>query len=149
MAGAGVVTTTITTPATRVLSVFAGGRDVTGDVQWDSFVVTDAGVNAKGTANMRVELPISTSTEITDMALLRVVDHNASTGGEVFRGFIRGRVPISEKGGHDYTDIVADDIGGLLDNIWIDVELRPPESMQARLGFLWGKYGGTFLSGDF
>ena len=36
----------LTTPdTTRVLSVFAGGLDVTGDVKWDQFTVTDIAVH--------------------------------------------------------------------------------------------------------
>jgi len=147
MAGAGILATTLTTPATRVLSVFVGGLDVTGDVKWDSLVVTDSGTNAKGTADLRIERTPSAVTEITDQALVRVYDHSAS-GGEVFRGFVRARRP-SQDPMYAYLELIADDLTTLLDDTIIDIELRQPETAQARLGYLWGKYGGAYLSGDF
>jgi hypothetical protein len=141
-----IIAAALTTPETRVLSVFAAGLDVTGDTKWDAFTVTDSGTNAKGTANIRIERTPSTVAEITDQGMLRVYDHSAS-GGEVFRGFIRARRP-SQDPAHSYLDIIADDLTSLLDDAIVDVEYRPPESMRARLGYLWGKYAGQFLSGD-
>jgi len=146
MVSAAIIATQLTTPETRVLSVFIGGRDVTRDVKWDRFTVTDSGTNAKGTANIRLELTPSAATEIYDQALVEVVDHTA-TGGQVFRGFVVSRRP-SEEPGHSYLDIIAHDIGGLLDDCFIPFESRPAETMQARIGYLWGKYAGAYLSGD-
>ena len=148
MASGAIIGANTTTPdTTRVLSVFVNNLDVTGDVLWSSFSVTDSGTNAKGTANFRIERTPSAVAEITDQAQVRVYDHSAS-GGEVFRGYIRARRP-SEDPAYSYLDIIADDLTSLLDDTVIDVEYRSPESMQARLGYLWGKYAGQHLSGDF
>jgi hypothetical protein len=141
-----IIAAALTTPQTRTISVFVGNRDVTADVKYDALRVTDSGTNAKGTADLRVELTPSSVPEITDQALVRVEDH--TDGGEVFRGFVRARRP-SQIPTYAYLDIIADDITSLLDDAVIDVEYRPPESAQARLGYLWGKYAGHFLSGDF
>lgn len=80
MPTAAIIATQLTTPETRVLSVFIGGRDVTRDVKWDSFAVTDSGTNAKGTASMRLELTPS-ATKSTDFDRAgRIVDVDPDPG---------------------------------------------------------------------
>jgi hypothetical protein len=147
MATAAIVAAALTTPATRTLSVFAGGLDITGDVKWSSVSLTDSGTNAKGTADMTIERAASALPEITDQAMLRVEDHTLAASPEVFRGFIRARTPGKDPL-HPTLSIIADDLTSLLDDAFIPVELRQPETMQARIGFFWGQYAGRFLSGD-
>jgi hypothetical protein len=147
MAGAAIIGAALTTPATRTLSVFAGGLDITGDVKWNTVSLTDSGTNAKGTADMTIERAASALPEITDQAMLRVEDHTLAASPEVFRGFIRARTPGKDPL-HPTLSIIADDLTSLLDDAFVPVELRQPETMQARIGFFWGQYAGRFLSGD-
>lgn len=142
-----VVATQLTTPEQRSMSVHIGSRDVTGDTKWDTLVATDSGVGARGTLNLRLTRMLARLPEVTDQALVRVIDHGAAEG-DSFRGFVRARRPIRVPGLAE-TEIIADDIGGLLDDAFIPHEARPAESMQARLGFLWGRYASPPLSGDF
>jgi hypothetical protein len=79
--------------------------------------------------------------------MLRVEDHTLAASPEVFRGFIRARTPGKDPL-HPTLSIIADDLTSLLDDAFVPVELRQPETMQARIGFFWGQYAGRFLSGD-
>lgn len=147
MAGVAVLAAALTTPVTSTLKVFAGGADITGDVKWNTFTVTDSGTNAKGTASMTIEAAASGFASITDQAMLRVEEPANTSAPEVFRGFIRARRPGKDPR-HPTLELIADDISTLLDDAFIPIELRRPETMQARIGYLWGQYAGQFLSGD-
>lgn len=141
-----IVATHLTTPQQRSISVFAGGRDVTADVKWDSLVVTDSGSSGKGVANLHLTRPLSELPELVVEARLRMVAH-ADGEAEAYTGYIRSRRPGSTPG-YSGIDLIADDIGGLLDAAWIPSEVRPAETLQGRIGYLWGKYAGAHLSGD-
>lgn len=139
------VATQLTTPESRSLSLFVGGRDVTRDTKWDKLVVTDSGSNAKGTASAHFTRGLADLPEIGDQAQLRLVDHVADR--EAYRGYVTSRSPASVPG-YDSVDVVAGDVGSLLDDIVVGAEVRPLEPMAARIGFLWGRYAGSHLSPD-
>src|SRR3990167_1873923 len=139
-----VIAAALTTPdLTRSLIIWAGMRDITADVQWDSVRIEDAGANVRATTSLRINGAISAYPEVYDQALLRVYD--ATSDAEAFAGYIRSRRPAKTTKDYDSIDLIADDAGSLLDDSWIDVEYRRPESMQARIGYLWGKYAGSAL----
>lgn len=140
------VATQLTSPVTRSLSIFIGGRDLTGDVKWDSLVITDSGSSAKGVANLHLTRPLSELPELTTQARLRMVAH-ADNEAEAYGGFVTAVRPRSVPG-YSGVDVVAADIGGLLDDTWIPSEVRPAESLRARIGYLWGAYAPAPLSGD-
>lgn len=140
-----VIATHLTTPESRSISVFAGGRDVTSHVKWDTLVVTDSGSSAKGTASAHLTRGLADLPELTDQAQLRMVDHVADR--EAYRGYVETRQPSSVPG-YDSVSVVAGDIGSLLDDIVVGAEVRPLESMSSRIGYLWGAYSGAHLSGD-
>lgn len=126
--------------------IYAGGRDISADTQWDTVSIEDAGANVRSTSSLRINGAISAYPEVYDQALLRVYD--ATSNADVFAGYIRSRRPAKTSKNHNAIDLIADDAGGLLDDAFIPFESRPVETMQARIGFLWGKYAGTHLSGD-
>lgn len=145
MALAPIVATQLTTPQTRSMSLFVGGRDLTREVKWDSLVITDSGSSAKGIANLHLMLGLASLPEVTDQAALLLVDHLAED--VAYRGYVRSRHPVSTPR-YDGVDLVADDIGSILDDTWIASAVRPAETLQARVGYLWGAYAGSHLSGD-
>jgi len=145
MALAGVVATQLTTPETRTISVFIGSRDFTSHVKWDTLVATDNGTSGRGTTNLHLERTMAQAPEVYNRALLRVVDH--TNDAEAVRGVVLSRKPLKLPG-YSALDIIAADIGSLLDETFIPSEVRTAETMQARIGYLWGAYAGSFLSGD-
>ena len=140
-----VIATHLTTPESRSLSLFIGGRDFTKDTKWDSLRITDSGGASAGRADLHIELSLADAPEIRDQAAVRMVDHTA--GEEAYYGVVVSRNP-SLIPQYAAIDVVADDIGSLLDTAYIPTETRPAEALQARIGYLWGKYAGSFLSGD-
>jgi len=145
MALAGVVATQLTTPETRTISVFIGSRDFTSHVKWDTLVATDNGTSGRGTTNLHLERTMAQAPEVYNRALLRVVDH--TNDAEAVRGVVLSRKPLKLPG-YSALDIIAADIGSLLDETFIPSEVRPAETMRARIGYLWGAHAGSFLSGD-
>jgi len=139
-----VVATQLTTPETRAFGVFIAGRDVTILVPVDKLVSEAAGSNVRTTLNLEVWDRLADHPEISGQAMLRIVDHAANL--EVFRGPIVSHHPTTGK--LSVIGIVAEDIGALLGSTYIVSEVRPAESMQARIGYLWGVYAGSHLSGD-
>lgn len=144
MPGIAITATQLTTPETRTLSIFIGGRYVTPDVQWDSFVATDAAGTRRGTVNLRLNRALADVPEVRDQALLRAVDHDANA--EVIRSYVRSRRP-SLTPGFDSVELVCDDISGILDDVFIASSVHPSETMQSRIGTLW-RYAGSHLSPD-
>lgn len=141
-----IIATQLTTPATRVISVFIGSRDVTGYAKWDSLVATDNGSSGRSVTNLHLkDVGLGDLPEVEDRSLLRVMDHATDT--ELGRGIVVSRMPSSQPG-YSGVDIAANDIGSVLDDVFIRYEPRPAETMRQRIGFLWGKHAGAFLSGD-
>jgi len=128
------------------MSVLIGNRsaaeDLTADVDWDTFVATDNGTNGRSLVNFRLNRSLTSLTTVTDQALVKVVNHALHT--ESHRAFVRSRKPVG-KPMYDATDIIADDIGGLLDDTFIPIEIRPGETMVARITALWFFYRPDFL----
>ncbi len=139
-----VIATTVTTPASRAFSVFIAGADVTRLVPVDKIVTETTGTNVRTSADLQVWDKLADHPEITGQAMLRIVDHGANV--DVFRGPIVSHHPIS--GMLPTIDIVAEDIGTLIDATFIPIEVRPAETMKTRLSYLWGKYAGSPLSAD-
>lgn len=132
-----------TTPAQDV-SVYIGGRDFSTLLDITATSISDTGTSARSTSNMRLRTTLVAAPEIYDQAIVRV--YSSVEDDEVFRGFIRSRHPTT--GMNSMLDLIADDIGGLLDDTWIPSEPRPAETLKARIGYLWGKYAGSFLASD-
>lgn len=131
---------------THDLSAYIGQRDVTSLVKWEQFSVSDSGANARSLANLRLEAALSAVPELAYQAPLWVYDK--TDDANVFLGFVTMYKP-SDVPTYTWTDVTAVDVGSLLDDQFIVYESRPAESMQARIGFLWGKYAvGWWLSGD-
>lgn len=139
----GTIATQLTTPETRTVSVFVGERDVTGRVDPPKTVIEDGG--GKTVTTLRLEGGLAELPEVEEMARVRLVDH-ASGEVEAFTGYVRSRHPIT--GLEPVVDLVADGLDTLLDDTYVPVESRPEESDAARIGFFWGKYSGSHLSGD-
>lgn len=141
-----VIATLLQTHATRSLEVYVAGRRITGDVRYDSLSITDGGTSSQGRASFHLaDVAISSLSEVYDQAQVRIVDHAA--GDDIFRGYIISRRPIKlprYKG----VEIIASDIGSLLDDAFVVSESRPAESLQARIGYLWGKFATHDLSRD-
>jgi len=132
------------TAIAREISLYIGMKDVTDLADLGTVSIQDNAGNDRSTANLTLWSGLAALPEVYDQAQLRMHDNVLST--DVFRGFVRSRHPIT--GLEPLLEVIADDIGGLLDDIWIDVEYRQPESMQARIAYFWGKYAGAHLSGD-
>jgi hypothetical protein len=143
---AAVIAHLTTTGISRPLSVWTGGRDVSAEVKWDSLVITDNGSSGRGTLSMRVERALADFPECYDQARVDVVDEDDDF--TVATGYVISRRPFSEPASYSATEIVASDIGSLLDDRFIAYEVREAESMVSRIAFFWGKYAGSHLSGD-
>jgi hypothetical protein len=142
-----VISTALTTPTTLTgIGIYVGGRSFTGDVKWDTLSITDGGTNARGQLVMTIMLPISGLAEVYDQAQVVVVDWDAGT--DPFRGYVVSRRPFVAPNNLSWTEVTATDIGSLLDDAFIAYESRPAESMQARIGRLWGQYASNHLSRD-
>lgn len=146
MALSGIFATQLTPILTRSLSIWVGGRDVTGDVQYDSFSLHDIASNAVGSCSFRIEGSINTFREVRDGVTVKVYDHTQNS--DLFFGFVVNRHGIRHPQ-YNSIEITAASIESLLDASIIGWEKRPVETDQARLGYLWGKYAKNPLSGDF
>jgi hypothetical protein len=144
MAGAGVITTTITTPTSRAASLFIGGRDFSSSLFLETLKIRDVVGNTRATLETTLRGAVVDLPELYDQARVRFVDHTA--GDEPFTGFLRSKHPIT--GLDPKIEVLAEDRAALLDDIWVDVELRRPETMQQRIGYFWGQYAGSQFSGD-
>jgi hypothetical protein len=138
-----VVATQLTTPVQRTISIFIGGRYIS-DVLWSSVQITD-GKDARGRASLHITAPFSAYPEITDQAMLRLVDHVANA--EVFRGYVTSRKPTAVPR-YDGMDVEAIDIGSLLDDTYIAHEHFFFDDVKSRVSSLWARYAGSQLSGD-
>jgi hypothetical protein len=123
----------------------AAAADLTGDIKWDTFVATDNGSTGRSLISFRIEAALSALTTVTDQALVKVVNHTLHT--ETHRALIRSRKPIGRPL-YDAVEIIADDLGSLLDDTFIALEIRPAETMQARLIALWAAYRPNLLDND-
>jgi len=142
----GIVATQLTTPdTTRSLTVAVNGVDLGGNVLHDSVVIEDQGTAVQGTTSFHVKVAQSSVPALVDQAIVTIEDH--LTGDLAFRGLVDSRRPIRLPL-ENRIEVVASDHTALLDNV-IPYELRPAgEGDAARIGYLWGLYGGGFLSGD-
>lgn len=139
------IATQLTTPDnTRIASLFIGSRDFTFLLDLGATDMQDSGSSGRSTSQFSLRTTMAAAPEITDQAMVRMVDNVNDV--DLFRGFIRSRRSVS--GMNPMLDLVADDIGGILDDTWIPVERRPAETMRARIGSVWGRYSGAYLSGD-
>lgn len=141
---AGVITTHLQDHATRTgIGVYVGNVRRTDDVDWDRLVVTDSGSNAAGRVAMVLFQALTDMPELVDQQRIRVVDHDA--GEKVIQGYVISRRPIVVPT-YTETAVIASDNGSLLDDAFIAYESRPPESMKARIAYLWGYYATHDLS---
>jgi hypothetical protein len=120
--------------------------DYTGSISYDSLVATDNASSGRGTISLRLEATLASLTNVKDQALVKIV-RGDPLNTETHRGFIRARRPISRPR-YDAVEIIADDPGGLLDDVVIDYAWRPAESMNARISGLWLAYRPNFLDGS-
>lgn len=141
---ASAVATQLTTPETRSASLFIGGRDLTNLMDLDATTIKDSGSSARSTANLRLRTTLAAVPEIYDQARVDLIDHDADV--LFFTGYVRSRHPTTEI--NPMLELIADDIGGIIDDTWIVSEARPAETMQARIGYLWGYFSGRHLSDD-
>lgn len=110
--------------------------------KWDTFVATDNGTSGRSLITMRIDEALSSLTSVQDQAMVRVVDHSLNT--ETHKAFIRARKPIGRPM-YDAVELVADDIGGLIDDTFIALDVRPAETMQTRITYLWQTYADAAL----
>lgn len=130
---------------TVLIGTPAASTDVTPDIQWDTFSATDNGTNGRSLISFRIEAALSGLTTVTDQAVVKVVNH--ALNRETHKAVIRSRKPIGRPG-YDAVTIVADDLAGLLDDTFIALEIRPSETMVARITALWNAYAPTALNND-
>lgn len=131
----------------KPIHVYAGDRDVTSLVKWDTLSVSDSGSNAKGTSSMRLEAALSSLTELHDLAELAVYDYTSDT--TVVRASLRSRQPVRGAAGYAAVNLMGDDLSSFLDDTPTVAALRPVESDRARISAFWGNIPhGSHLSGD-
>jgi hypothetical protein len=128
-----------------LIGTSAASTELSGDIKWNTFVATDNGTSGRSLISFRIEAALSTLTTVIDQAMVKVVNHTLHT--ETHRAFIRSRKPIGSPM-YDAVEIIADDIGGLLDDTFIALEIRPAETMVARITALWLFYRPNFLDND-
>lgn len=135
-------------PFDRGLSLLIGPgearTDFTDVLDLNTAAITDSGTGARSLAAFSLRTSLAASPHIKDQALVMLVGHG--TDPDVFRGFIRSRHPTT--GINAMLEVIADDIGGLLDDAFIPSVERPAETMVARITYLWNNYASTFLSSD-
>jgi hypothetical protein len=131
-------------PESRGLSLLIGERDFTDVMDASKAVVTDTGTGARSLATLSLRTTMAAAPEVKDQSLVALVAHGA--GPDYFRGFVRSRHPTT--GMNPMLDLIADDIGGLLDDAWIASEVRPAETLPVRIAALWAGYASSFLSSD-
>jgi len=129
---------TVIIGTSAVAAVFPGD----GRIKWNTFVATDNATSGRGLISFRIEAALSTLATVTDQAMVKIVNHALNT--ETHRGLIRSRKPVGRPL-YDATEIIADDLGSLLDDTFIAVEVRPAETMVARITALWTYYRPNFL----
>jgi len=154
---ASVIATTVTTPTTRHLSIFAADTDLTPYAFWPSLSLVEQASKAdpsgrRGDFGVTVNRTLAQLPELREQAPVLVIDHDAADGQQhLFRGFVKGHKPLSvpgsAAGGFTTVSITATDHGEALNNI-IPYEFRPIESAAARIGYLWGRYANHWLSPD-
>lgn len=142
---ASVIATTVTTPETRHMSVFAADTDLTPHVLWRGLRFTDAGRDS-GEFSCVLDAPLSDFPEFRGQAPVLVIDHD-TTPEQMFRGFLKDYNPHLVPG-YTQTSLRATDHGEALDVFIPGPDPRPAESAKARIGYLWGKYANHYLSPD-
>jgi len=131
-------------PLSVLIGTSAAAADLTGDIPLESVVATDNGTTGRSLISLTIQQPLSALPTVKDQAVVKIVDHALNT--ETHRAFIRSRRPIT--GLEASVEIIADDIGGLLDDKFIVLEVRPAETMLARITALWFFYRPNFLDND-
>lgn len=133
---------------TQAVTLLIGKRtdwkDFTSLLSIGSASITDAGTNARSTASFSLKTTLAAAPEITDQALVAFVTPSATP--DIFRGLIRSRRPRT--GLNTMLDIIADDLGGLLDDTYIPSDVRPAETAQSRITWLWQTYASPPLELD-
>lgn len=119
----------------------AASAELSASIPLASMVATDNGTSGRSLISFRIRGALSSFPTVKDQAVVKIVDHARNT--ETHRAFIRSRRPIT--GIEPEVEIIADDIGGLLDDTFIDVEIRPAETMVARITALWFFYRPPYL----
>lgn len=136
-------------PESQGIAVLVGtlsaAEDVTPVLKWETLAATDGGNAAKGTVNLRLERAISALTTLTDQCLVRLID--LTEHDEAIRAIVTARLPVVLPG-YTATDVVAEQVGALLDTTFIASEVRAAETMVARITALWGDYATTPLDLD-
>jgi hypothetical protein len=131
-------------PEDREASLLIGEDDFTDLMDLGATEITDAGSSARSTARFSLRGTLSAAPAIIDQAHIQLFDH--SDHSTVFGGFVRSRHPGS--GINPMLDLIADDVGGLLDDVFIASEIRPAETLQNRIYGLWTAYAGPYLADD-
>ena len=132
-------------PFTVLVGSMSAAEDLSQYVKWDTLQATDNGTNGRGLISMRFERTMVQLTTVTDQAVVRVIDH--ALHGDIARGLIRSRKPTS-KPGYSAVDIIADDVGGLLDDTFIPSLVLAAQTMYERVAYLWVTYASPPLDLD-
>ena len=126
---------------TRAISVLLGSlasaEDITPYVNMASLVIEDNGTSGRGTTTCHVERTLAQLTTLGEQSLLRVIDH--AEHADMARGIIYAKTPSSVPA-YSAVDLLASDVGGLIDDTFIVSESRSAETMQARITALWLAY---------
>lgn len=144
---AAIIATQLQTPdTTRAYTINVGpGADITSSVAIDSLEFEDQGTSAQGTTSFRINGKLVNFPQVADQALVSIYDH--VSGSQAYRGFIDSRHPARQPL-WDQIEVTSSDHTSLLDNV-IPFENRPAgEGDAARIGYLWGKYAGSYLQGS-
>lgn len=131
-------------PAARTHSLLIGERDFSDLMDINATSVQDSGTGARSLLQTSIRTKMADAPEIKDQSFVQFVAHGA--GPDLYRGFVRSRHP--ESGVTPMLEIIADDIGGLLDDTYIVSELRPAETLQVRIAALWSYAAASPLSSD-
>lgn len=118
-------------------SITIGSTEVApGNAELESLEFTESGDDQAGTMVCRLWDPNMTLT-ITEEQVVQV--HDNTLGAQVFLGFVLRRWAEQEGPGR-YINIEAVGVSRMLDELLVPREVRPIESDQARVAFLWGAY---------
>lgn len=137
--------TDLTSSTAYPYSITIGSTEVAPThAQLESLTFEDTGDDEAGTLTARLWDP-SISLQIAEEQVVRVQDNTA--GAQVYLGIVLRRAAVQAAVGR-YIDIEAVGVSRMLDELLVPRVIRPPESDQARVAYLWGAFAKYPLNRD-
>src|SRR5688500_18810469 len=127
--------------------VWVGGTEITDRGLLLAGLTIQDDVGEPGTTEFELLGGMADHPHVRDQAQVRVYDYTTDT--EVTRAYVVSRRPTRAAKDVDRVSVIATGINSLLDDTFVPSAKRPAETMAARIGYFWGRYGGTHLSRDF